>query len=187
MNGSDQPTITVHNAFSASSTSLEACLRSLFGPSIIPMHQWAAGQHGTRASMRKSTKASWLLAYFATFKPNHTRNRVSLAFISVSSVSVTQIYIMFRSSAMTLVVFIHTSLCMWLLYVCALWQEEAAFCLPCLDFVPPAFLFVVPTGLASTFRGKLAGGFGQIMSKDHFTGRREGGKEPDKLLNEPAK
>lgn len=37
-------------------------------------------------------------------------------------------------------------------------REEAAFRLPCLDFVPPAFLSVVLTGLASTFRGKLAGG-----------------------------
>lgn len=49
-------------------------------------------------------------------------------------------------------------------YVCTLPLEEAGFCFLCLDFVPPAFLFVVLTGSASTFRGNGGWGWGvQIM------------------------
>lgn len=36
LKGSDQPTITIHNGFSASSTSLEACLRSGLSPCAPP-------------------------------------------------------------------------------------------------------------------------------------------------------
>jgi len=37
LKGSDQPTITIHNGFSASSTSLEACLRSGLSPCATPL------------------------------------------------------------------------------------------------------------------------------------------------------